>query len=66
MTVHQGVPGSGEGQHTGTIDDYPSIDRKEAHAMQSPSLLVTISYSSIPSGRLGGASISIKALEPTE
>jgi hypothetical protein len=31
-TVHQLVPGSGEGQHTGTIDDYHRMDRREAHA----------------------------------
>jgi hypothetical protein len=33
--------------------------------MQSPSPLVTMFYYSIPSGMLGGASISIKPLERT-
>jgi Domain of unknown function (DUF4258) len=52
-TMHQLVPGSGEGQHTGTVDDSHRMDRREAHAMRSPSLLVTISYYSIPAGMLG-------------
>src|SRR5215813_2021425 len=51
--VRQLVPGSGEGQHTGTVDDYHRVERKEAHALRSPSLLVTISYYSIPAGMLG-------------
>ena len=64
-TMHQLVPGSGEGQHTETVDDYHRMERREAHAMRSPSLLVTIFYYSIPSGMLGGASISIIGLQPT-
>jgi hypothetical protein len=64
-TMCQLVPGSGEGQHTGTIDDYHGIERKEAHVMWPPSLLVTISYYSIPSGLLGGASISINRVQAT-
>jgi hypothetical protein len=52
-TMYQLVPGSGEGQHTGTVDDYHRGERKEAHAMRSPSLLVIISYYSIPAGMLG-------------
>ena len=64
-TMHQLVPGSGEGQHTETVDDYHRMERREAHAMRSPSLLVTIFYYSIPSGMLGGASISINRLQPT-
>jgi hypothetical protein len=34
--------------------------------MQSPSLLVTISYYSILSGMLGGASYIIKVFQPTQ
>ena len=64
-TMHQLVPGSGEGQHTETVDDYHRMERREAHAMRSPSLLVTIFYYSIPSGMLGGASISINRLQAT-
>jgi len=65
VIVPQFVPGSGEGQHPRTIDDYHSIERTEAHAMPSPSLLMTISYYSIPEGMLRGASISINALHLT-
>jgi hypothetical protein len=35
------------------MDDYHRVEEKEAHAMRSPSLLVTISYYSIPAGMLG-------------
>src|SRR5262245_20049664 len=64
-TMRQLVPGSGEGQHTETVDDLHRMERREAHVMQAPSLLVTIFYYSIPSGMLGGASISIKPLQLT-
>ena len=64
-TMHQLVPGSGEGQHTETVDDYHRMERREAHAMRSPSLLVTIFYYSIPSGMLGRASYIINYLACT-
>jgi hypothetical protein len=64
-TMRQLVPGSGEGQHMETVDDYHRMERREAHAMRSPSLLVTIFYYSIPSGMLGWASISIKGVQLT-
>jgi hypothetical protein len=64
-TMHQLVPGSGEGQPTETVDDYHRLERREAHARRSPSLLVIIFYYSIPSGMLGGASISIKRVQAT-
>ena len=64
-TMHQLVPDSGEGQHTETVDDYHRMERREAHAMRSPSLLVTIFYYSIPSGMRRGASYIIKGLQPT-
>ena len=64
-TMHQLVPGSGEGQPTETVDDSHRMERREAHAMRSPSLLVTIFYYSIPSGMLRGASYIINALQPT-
>lgn len=64
-TMRQGEPGSGEGQHMGTVDDAYRMERPEAPAMQSPSPLVTIFYSSIPAGMLGRASISIKGIELT-
>ena len=41
-TMRQLVPGSGEGQPTETVDDSHRMERREAHAMRSPSLLVTI------------------------
>ena len=53
MIVPQSVPGSGEGQHTGTLDDYHRMDRREAHDLPSPPLLVTIFHYSIPAGMLG-------------
>src|SRR5262245_35261500 len=52
-TMRQLEPGSGEGQHTGTIDDLHRRERREAQAMPSLSLLVTIFYYSIPAGMLG-------------
>ena len=64
-TMRQLVPGSGEGQHTETVDDSHRMERREAHAMRSPSLLVTIFYYSIPSGMLRGASYIINALQLT-
>jgi hypothetical protein len=64
-TMRQLVPGSGEGQHTETADDSHRMERREAHAMRSPSLLVTIFYYSIPSGMLRGASYIINPLELT-
>src|SRR5262245_60796166 len=47
------VPGSGEGQHTGTVGDQHRMARKEAHDMRSLPLLVTIFHYSIPAGMLG-------------
>jgi hypothetical protein len=41
------------------------MERREAYTIRSPSLLVTVFYYSIPSGMLGGASISINPLELT-
>ena len=38
------------------------MERREAHAMRSPALLVTIFSYSIPSGMLRGASYIIKGL----
>ena len=64
-TMRQLVPGSGEGQHTETVDDTHRMERREAHAMWFPSLLVTIFYYSIPSGMLRGASYIIKGLQAT-
>jgi hypothetical protein len=64
-TMHQLVPDSGEGQHTETVDDSHRMERREAHAMRSPSLLVTIFYYSIPSGMLRGASYIIKGVQLT-
>jgi hypothetical protein len=51
--MRQLEPGSGEGQHTGTVGDLHRRDRREAHNVQSPSSLVTIFYYSIPAGMLG-------------
>ena len=59
------MPGSGEGQPTGTVGDQHRMVRKEAHARRSPPILVTIFYYSILSGMLRGASYIIKALELT-
>jgi hypothetical protein len=52
-TMRQLEPGSGEGQHTGTVGNLHRMERTEAHAMQAPSPLVTIFYYSIPTGMLG-------------
>ena len=65
-TMCQLGPGSGEGQHTETVDDAHRMDRREAHAMRSRSLLVTIFYYSIPSGMLRGASYIIIAQRRTQ
>jgi hypothetical protein len=63
-TVHQLVPGSGEGQHTGTIDDYHRMDRREAHACGL--LLSSLPFSTIAYQRVcWGASYIIKALHLT-
>jgi hypothetical protein len=64
-TMRQLVPKSGEGQRTETVDDSHRMERREAYTIRSPSLLVTVFYYSIPSGMLGGASISINPLELT-
>jgi hypothetical protein len=52
-TMRQLEPGSGEGQHTGTVGDSHRMERREAHDLRSPALLVTVFYYSIPAGMLG-------------
>ena len=48
------VPGSGEGQHTETVDDLLTVGEEGRRIpCHSPSPLVTISYYSIPAGMLG-------------
>jgi hypothetical protein len=41
-TMYQLVPGSGEGQHTGTVGDLHRQGRRAVYNVQSPSSLVTI------------------------
>jgi hypothetical protein len=64
MTVPQLVPGSGEGQHTGTGGDMYRMERTEAHAVQSPAPLVTIFYYSIPYWYAGRGLIHYQMAQP--
>jgi hypothetical protein len=64
VTVHQLVPGSGEGQHTGTVGDHHRRERRSEH---SGSLLPRDYFPTIAYLRYAGegASYIIKAVEPT-
>jgi hypothetical protein len=64
VTVHQLVPGSGEGQHTGTVGDHHRRERRSEH---SGSLLPRDYFPTIAYLRYAGegASYIIKGMEPT-
>jgi hypothetical protein len=64
VTIHHLVPGSGEGQHTGTGGGFHRMARREAHETGSPSLLVTVFYYRRPRGSAGeGASYMITGVQ---
>ena len=64
VTVHQCVPGSGEGQHTGTVGDHHRRERRSEH---SGSLLPRDYFPTIAYLRYAGEGDSyiINHLQPT-